>query len=441
MPFGRPRPFASRSESMPAPHFPVPRRDAGRPSPAPARRRAGRLLPVAAGPKMRVLSVLSSSNQMYSGIGRAVFELAARLKERVDFEFAIDDLHPRNLKLVLDFGRAQGIPVHVGPGLTSGRSLDSFSATLPSLLRRPDWDLVEALCWANSASNAVVLREIGDRALAYTGHFQPPWTVPMSAEVSANTDEVHRRMVARADAVLCVSPWERRLVQGQAPGRNNCHYVANGCDTDEYRPGPAARKPHLLFVGDLAEPRKRFDRVLAILPRLLARRPDLKLVVIGNGSEGALARIPAGLRPACELRGYVGEGELRRAYAEAAGVFLLSEFEAFGLPILEGLACGTPVFLTDLEVTRSLFAPFQGAKFCPGDDPEATLAIVEATLDRGEAAVLEVLADRDRIRAAFDWDGLALAKWQALASAWFARHYLDRPFGGPRPHRPPGRIA
>ena len=398
------------------------------PSPSPARR----LLPVAAGPRMRVLSVLSSSNQMYSGIGRAVFELTARLKERVDFEFAIDDLYPKNLNLVLAFGTKHGIPVHVGPALTSPRSLDSFSATLPTLLRRDKWDLVETLCWANSATNGVVLREIGDRALAYTGHFQPLWTVPMSPEVSSHTDDIHHKMARRADAVLCVSPWERKVVQSHAPGRNNCQYVANGCNMAEYRPKGGPRKPQLLFVGDLAEPRKRFDRILAIFPRLLDRWPELKLVVIGNGSDTALARIPTELRPACELRGYVSEPELRRAYAESRGVFLLSEFEAFGIPILEGLASGTPVFLTDLEVTRTLFAGFKGAKFCPGDDPEATLAIVSESLSRGEAEFREVLLDRDRLGAAFDWDGLALKKWQALSAAWFTRHYLDRPFQGPR---------
>ncbi len=428
---------------MPAPHFSVPRRDVARPArtttpiPAPSRR----LLPVAAGPRMRVLSVLSSSNQMYSGIGRAVFELTSRLKERVDFEFAIDDLHPKNLDLVLEFGEAQGIPVHVGPGLTSHKSLDSFNATLPSLLRQGKWDLVEALCWANSATNSVVLREIGDRALVYTPHFQPLWTVPMSPEVSSHTDDVHHRMVERADAVPCVSPWERKVVQAQAPGRNNCQYVANGCPTAEYRPGPLARKPHLLFVGDLAEPRKRFDRILAILPRILARWPEMKLVVIGNGSDKALERIPAHLRPACEFRGYVSEPELRRAYGESRAVFLLSEFEAFGIPILEGLVSGTPVFLTDLEVTRSLFSPYKGARFCPGDDADATFAIVEETLARGAEATREVLADRDRLRAAFDWDGLALQKWQALAAAWFTRHYLDRPFQGPTLVKPPTPTA
>ena len=415
---------------MAAPHFKVPRRD---PSPlATAPTPARQLLPIAASPRMRVLSVLSSSNQMYSGIGRSVFELTARLKERVDFEIAIDDLYPKNLNLVLDFGKKHGIPVHVGRALTSHLSLDSVSETLPDLLRRDDWDLVEALCWANSATNAVVLEGIGDRALAYTGHYQPLWTVPMSPEVSHNTDDIHHRISRRADAVLCVSPWERRVVQAQTHGRNNCHYVANGVNSNEYRPGPLVRKPHLLFVGDLAEPRKRFDRILAILPRLLAKWPEFKLVVIGNGSDSALERIPAELRPACELRGYVSEPELRQAYAEARGVFLLSEFEAFGIPILEGLISGTPVFLTDLEVTRSLFETYRGAKFCPGDDPDATYEIVDRTLSRGSAAIRETLLDRDQLRSAFDWDGLALRKWQALSAAWFTRHYLDRPFQGPK---------
>ena len=407
-----------------APHFSIPRRD-----PAPAR--AQRLLPVAGGPKMRVLQVLSSSNQMYSGLGRAFFELTARLMERVNFEIVIDDLYPKHLELVLNFGQKHEIPVHVGPAMISSRSLDSVSATLPIQLRRTVWDLVETLCWANSATNEVVLREIGDRALVYTPHYQPLWTVPMSPETSHKTDDVHHRLARRADAVLCVSPWERRVVQAQTHGRNNCYHVALGVNGAEYRPGPLARKPHLLFVGDLAEPRKRFDRILAILPRILDRWPEMKLVVIGNGSDKVLERIPAELRHACELRGYVSEPELRRAYAESRAVFLLSEFEAFGIPILEGLVSGTPVFLTDLEVTRSVFGTYKGARFCPGEDADATFAIVEETLAKGEAAVRETLADRDRLRAAFDWDGLALQKWQVMASAWFTRHYLDRPFQGP----------
>jgi phosphatidylinositol alpha-mannosyltransferase len=231
--------------------------------------------------------------------------------------------------------------------------------------------------------------------------------------------------------VICVSPRERSIVQAQTHGRNNCQYVPNGVNSSQFRPGPPVRKPQLLFVGDLAEPRKRFDRVLAILPRLLMDRPDLKLVVVGNGSDQAIDRIPGELRSACDLRGYVTEAELRQTYAESQGVFLLSDYEAFGLPILEALISGTPVFLTDLDVTRSLFDACRGAKFCPADNAEETFAIVERTLAQGPDAIRETLADRVRLRAAFEWDGLAIQKWQILAAAWFTRHYIDRSFQGP----------
>ena len=424
---------------MAAPRFQATRRDDAHatgpaapsiPIPGPTHRR---LLPDAAGPRMRVLSILSSGNQMYSGVGRAVFELTSRLAERVAYEFVIDDYEPRNVRLVLEFGARHGIPVHVGPALLTPRSMDTFSASLPGLLRRDDWDAVEAISWANAGTNDVVLREVADRPLIYTPHYQPSWTVPMPPDVADHTDCIHCRMAVRADAVLCVSPWERRLVQGQAPGRNNCHFVANGCDPAEYRPRGGERHEQLLFVGDLAEPRKRFDRILAILPGLLDRRPDLKLVVIGNGSTAAEARIPEALRHAVELRGYVPEADLRRAYAESRGVFLLSDFEAFGIPILEGLVSGAPAFVTDLEVTRSLFEGYHGVKFCPGDDPETTLAIVIDALDRGDDETRAVLDDRDRLVARFDWDTLALRKWELMAAAWFTRHYVARPFRGPRP--------
>jgi glycosyltransferase involved in cell wall biosynthesis len=232
--------------------------------------------------------------------------------------------------------------------------------------------------------------------------------------------------------VLCVSTVERSIVQAQTHGRNNCQYVPNGVDTNAFQPRPDHRKPQLLFVGDLAEPRKRFDRVLAILPRLLDSRPDLKLVVVGNGSDRAIDRIPHDLRSPCDLRGYISESDLHQTYAESQGVFLLSDYEAFGLPILEALTAGTPVFLTDLPVTRSLFDAYRGAKFCPLDDPEATYAIIDQTLAEGPDAIRETLADRPRLRAAFDWDVLAIRKWQVLAAAWFTRHHIDRPFQGPR---------
>src|SRR5687768_274410 len=94
--------------------------------------------------RMRVLSVLSSTNQMYSGIGRNVFEQAKRLADRVDLEFAIDDYVSKNLDLVVQFGREHGMRVHVGRGHLTSDAVDAGNDDLPALLRERRWDVVEA---------------------------------------------------------------------------------------------------------------------------------------------------------------------------------------------------------------------------------------------------------------------------------------------------------
>ena len=243
----------------------------------------------------------------------------------------------------------------------------------------------------------------------------------MSAEQAANTDAVHHRVLQRADVVFCVSAWERRELQDHAGQRGHCVFLPNGCHFEDFRPGPLVRRPQLLFVGDLAEPRKRIDRVLAVFARLRQRRPQLRLVLVGSRREVVRDRIPPELQSAYEFRGYVSEPELRQAYAESLGVLLLSDYEAFGIPILEALASGTPVFLSRLEATRSLFQSYRGTHFCPADDLEGTLGVIEHTLTRGPDAILEVIKDREALRNEFDWEVLAAQKWNAPAAAWYQK--------------------
>jgi D-inositol-3-phosphate glycosyltransferase len=239
---------------------------------------------------------------------------------------------------------------------------------------------------------------------------------------AANTERIHNEVVRRADVVLCDSLYERHQIQSRAPSRNNAAFVPLGCDFQSFEAGGLARKQQLVFVGDLAEPRKRFDRVIGLLEGLRATRPELRLVVIGNRSEAAIERIPPSLRPACDLLGYIDEDSLRRVYRESLGLVLLSDYEAFGIPILEALTSGTPVFLSDIAPTRSIFASFRGAHFCPPDDAGQTLKIVDRTLARTRETLRDVLADRIRLKQRFDWDGLAEKKWQLISAAWTYRN-------------------
>jgi glycosyltransferase involved in cell wall biosynthesis len=366
--------------------------------------------------------VLSSSNQLYSGIGRNLFHLAARSSDRIDFEFAIDDYVEKNVDILRDFCDREGFHLHVGKGQTSADSLDVLNEDMPALLAQDRWDVIECVCWANARTNAALLDSAVNALVCYTPHNQPIWSVPMTPTQAAYTAHVHDRALRRADLVCCVSPFEREALEQQTGRSGKCVFLPNGCDFSAFRPGPFERKPELLFVGDAAEPRKRIDRVLALFSRLRKRRPQLRLVFIGNQSEQVRQRIPPELRAACELRGYVSEAELRQAYTESLALLLLSDVEAFGIPILEALASGTPVFLSRLNETVSLFRSYRGAHFCPANDLEGSAAIIERALARGADAIREVIEDRESLHAVFEWDVIAAQKWNALAAAWYLKY-------------------
>ncbi|RUL89063.1 glycosyltransferase family 4 protein [Tautonia sociabilis] len=396
---------------------PAPHRDSiatGRPA---LRRRTDR---------MRVLVAIPTTNQMYSGIGRAIIELSTRLRDRIAFTFAIDDRDPRSLRRVHDFAAPLGFPMLVGPHRFEPDCIEPLNVQLPEILSNDRWDAVELVGFANAATGRAVLDHLDDRtALCYTPHDQPLWTVPMSPEQEGNVAAVHRRVLDRADVVLADSEAERAALRRLAPGRLNCVTLPLGCDFDAFAAGPADRPPRLLFVGDLAEIRKRFDRVIDLFSRILERRPEYRLVVIGNRSDASAGLIPEAIRHAVELRGYVSESELRAAYASSRALVLLSDVEAFGLPILEALASGTPVLLGRLETTASLFSDCPGAHFCPLDDPEGTFAVADRLLADWRSAVASARADRPRLRSCFDWAPLADRKWQALSAAWARRNAWD----------------
>ena len=101
--------------------------------------------------------------------------------------------------------------------------------------------------------------------------------------------------------------------------------------------GPVAlpARPYLLFVGAI---QARKDPLAALVA---AEAVGLPLVVVGPERDAALA---ADLRRrGADLRGYVERADLAALYRGAAALVFPSRFEGFGLPLVEAMACGTPV--------------------------------------------------------------------------------------------------
>ena len=107
---------------------------------------------------------------------------------------------------------------------------------------------------------------------------------------------------------------------------------------------------YLLYVGTI-EPRKNLERLLAAWAPLYLAGECPPLVIVGKkgwlsgGFFAALEESPA--RDGVILTGYVPDPDLPAVYSAATALVLPSLYEGFGLPLLEAMACGTPVICSN----------------------------------------------------------------------------------------------
>jgi glycosyltransferase involved in cell wall biosynthesis len=106
-------------------------------------------------------------------------------------------------------------------------------------------------------------------------------------------------------------------------------------------------EPYLLFVG-AARKKKNLDGLLkafARLPEETRRRTQLVLAGVRRPKESGLESRAQHLKIADRVRfpGYVTDADLVKLYQHATAFVFPSQFEGFGIPPLEAMACGTPV--------------------------------------------------------------------------------------------------
>jgi glycosyltransferase involved in cell wall biosynthesis len=188
-------------------------------------------------------------------------------------------------------------------------------------------------------------------------------------------------------------------------------------------PGPSL---DLLHVGSTI-PRKRIDVVLRTLALVRVAHPEARLVRVGGvltASQAGLAR-ELGVADAILTLPFIDRRTLAAVYRRAALVLLPSEREGFGLPLIEALACGTPVVATALPVLQEVGA--DAATYAPLGDARAWCgAVVELLRERtGNPEAWIARRTRGLARAgAFSWSAYAsrmTAIYERTADAATAR--------------------
>ncbi|HET9471748.1 MAG TPA: glycosyltransferase, partial [Usitatibacter sp.] len=195
-----------------------------------------------------------------------------------------------------------------------------------------------------------------------------------------------------ADAIHFTSEGERRnSVKRFADERS---FVApNGVDVEELAGGAApAREPVVLFLGRLSAI-KGLDLIAAAWPRVVAAVPGAKLVLAGPDDEG----LAAGMRRAFEANGTAAsvswaglvDAQGRNALLARSAVLLNPSYlESFGMSIVEAMACGKPVVVTDRVNIAPDIAAAGAGLVCPCDPNAIAGAVVRLLSDSTLAATM-----------------------------------------------------
>jgi glycosyltransferase involved in cell wall biosynthesis len=188
--------------------------------------------------------------------------------------------------------------------------------------------------------------------------------------------EIVRRAIAGTRATVALSDAAR---EGFARWLGVDARVINpGVDLNAFAPNEADRAPvpTIFTAAAIGEPRKRVDLLLAAFELLRARRPTAELVLAVE--KGVRPLFPPGVK----FVDVDDTAALATAYRAAWVTALPSIGEAFGLVLVESLACGTPVVATDEGGMREVVGdrPEIGRLFA-GDEPAALAAALDEALD------------------------------------------------------------
>lgn len=185
-----------------------------------------------------------------------------------------------------------------------------------------------------------------------------------------------------AGAIIAVSAATKRDLEVRyGISGEKVRVVGEGVDTGFFKPSSKSKVQsvkskykikgdYVLFVGTV-QPRKNLQMLIRAFSLLVGRTTNYKLPTINLVIAGKLGwdwqeivALPKKLKIANKVKflKYVDRADLPALYSGAKVFVFPSLFEGFGLPILEALACGTPVIASDIPPHREIYKELSKVK-------------------------------------------------------------------------------
>ena len=257
----------------------------------------------------------------------------------------------------------------------------------------------------------------GPRVTFLHHHHEKMWPLVLSPKYAHLGTTLETRIAPplyRRSTIVTLSESSRReLVSKLRLRPDRVRVVPPGIDERFSPGGEKSEHPLIVAVGRLM-PSKRFDLLIRAVDQVRRHRPDVELVIVGEGYErDSLTRLIGDLHATewVRLAGRVNDEDLVALYRRAWVVTSASISEGWGMTLTEAAACGTPSVATRIAghedavvegVTGLLVDPDDGL-----EGPLSQILLDDGTRDRLSAGALAHARN-------FTWGATAIGTMQAL---------------------------
>ena len=293
--------------------------------------------------------------------------------------------------------------------------------------QRPDYDIVH-----DNQSLCTGLLGLQRRGYAVTSTIHHPITFDRDIALQNNNDWGMSLLIRRWHLFLRMQIRVARLLPHITTVSKNSQrdisrsfdisaarisVVLNGIDSELFQPMPEiAREPfHLITTASADQPLKGTQHLIPAVAVLAKQYPDLKLTFIGAPKKGGKTEKlihSLGLNERIEFHHGLSFDDIVRLYARASVAVVPSEYEGFGFPAGEAMACEVPLVSTDGGALPEVVG--DAGMIVPSKNPQALAEAIAYLFDHPAERSRLSRAGRQRIVERFSW---------ARAAQEFTQHY------------------
>lgn len=329
--------------------------------------------------------------QRYGGISRYVYEISSRLPA-MGADVKLSCIHNHNYYFAERFG------IHKLSRLSQGVFHYVNKAKRFFDIRRGNYDIIHpTYYYANKPSRGKFIVTVHDMTHElYEGVYA----------VSKRVINAKRRIIPQADRIIAVSENTKRDILKFFPGINPeiISVIYHGSSVKPVMNSePLVPYDYVLYVG-LRSMYKNFLRFTEAMKGIMSRDKDIHVFCAGGGDFTAEEISAFGEFHGRFHQAGLSNDDLTRAYNGARCFVFPSEYEGFGIPILEAFACNCPVVCANASSLPEV-AGEAAEYFDPLNIDDMAGKIENVIHDEGLRARLKD-SGRERLTL-FDWDKAA----------------------------------